>query len=97
MQIPLSTASQLPLHLKALRQHAKLSQAELAAKLQLSQSRLARMENAPERIRVEQLLNLLDALGVTLVFVTPQDDEGGTTGSKGAMGAKGVPLSESEW
>lgn len=60
VQIP----SQLSSHLRALRKARGLSQAALASRLGLSQTRVARIEGDPLAISVEQLLRVLAALGV---------------------------------
>lgn len=60
IQVP----SQLSSHLRALRKAKGLSQAELGARLGLSQARVARIEGEPLSISVEQLLRVLAALGV---------------------------------
>jgi HTH-type transcriptional regulator/antitoxin HipB len=58
--------SQLSSHLRALRKAKGWSQAELGARLGLSQARVARIEGAPLSISVEQLMRVLAALGVSV-------------------------------
>ena len=70
MDISIQTIDQLSTHLKALRHACGMSQGELAKRLGLSQSRLARIEGKPESIRVDQLLQLLNAMDVSLVLAT---------------------------
>lgn len=65
VQIP----SQLSSHLRALRKARGLSQAALASRLGLSQTRVARIEGDPLAISVEQLLRVLAALGVQVSLV----------------------------
>ena len=67
IQIP----SQLSSHLRALRKTKGLSQADLGARLCLSQTRIARIEGDPMSISVEQLLRVLSALSVH-VTLEPQ-------------------------
>ena len=81
VQIP----SQLSSHLRALRKAKGLSQADLGARLGLSQTRIARIESDPLAISVEQLLRVLSVLGVRVTLdvlptihgapVKPNDDE----------------------
>lgn len=52
--------------LQAARKSARLSQATLAQRLGLSQSRVSAMERDPATINVAQLLALLGALGLEL-------------------------------
>ncbi len=67
IQIP----SQLSSHLRALRKAKNFSQAELGARLGLSQARIARIEGDPLSVSVEQLLRVLAALGARLEIQPP--------------------------
>jgi transcriptional regulator with XRE-family HTH domain len=58
------------MHLKALRQANALTQADLARKLNLSQARVARIENDPLSISVGQFMKVLDALNSTMALDT---------------------------
>ncbi|WP_296510290.1 helix-turn-helix transcriptional regulator [Rhodoferax sp.] len=62
----LQTPDQLAVHLRALRLANGWSQKQLAEKLGLSQSRVARIERDPLSISVEQLLKVLSALGANV-------------------------------
>ncbi len=64
----LQAPSQLSSHLRALRKAKGLSQAELGARLGLSQARVARIEGEPLSISVEQLLRVLAALEVSVTL-----------------------------
>lgn len=68
MQYPIQTPQQLAVHLQALRHAQGLSQAQLAQKLSLSQSRVARIEKDPLSVRVGQLLAVLAALDASLLL-----------------------------
>ncbi len=70
MSYIIQTPSQLAMHLKALRQANALTQADLAHKLNLSQARVARIENNPLSISVGQLMKVLDALNSTMALDT---------------------------
>ncbi len=52
--------------LLARRKSLEFSQTEVAGKLGLSQNRLSELENRPETMTVEQLLALLNVLGLEL-------------------------------
>jgi len=68
MDYPIQTPPQLSTHLRALRKARGLSQAELGSKLGVGQTRVARIEGNPTAVSVEQLLEVLGALGVRLVL-----------------------------
>jgi len=64
----LQSPGQLPVHLKSLRKARGLTQAQLAKRLGLRQSRLADIENHPETVSSAQLLDLFAALGVEVLL-----------------------------
>lgn len=64
----LHSAAQLPAHLKSLRKTRGLTQAQLAKRLGIGQSRLADIERHPETVSSAQLLDLLAALGVEVLL-----------------------------
>ena len=68
MDYAIQTPLQLSSHLRSLRKARGLSQAELGLALGVGQTRVARIEGSPTAISVEQLLELLSALGVQLVL-----------------------------
>ena len=68
MDYEIQTLLQLSTHLRALRKARGLSQAELGSRLGVGQTRIARIEGNPTAISVEQLLEVLGALGVRLVL-----------------------------
>ncbi len=70
MLYPVQTPNQLSTHLRALRLAKKWTQAQLAAKLGLSQTRIARIEKDPLSISVDQLLRVLSALDASAVLQT---------------------------
>lgn len=72
MDYAIQTPLQLSSHLRALRKARGLSQAELGLALGVGQTRVARIEGSPTAISVEQLLQLLSALGVQLVLREPE-------------------------
>lgn len=70
MLYPVQTPNQLSTHLRALRLAKRWTQAQLAAKLGLSQTRIARIEKDPLSISVDQLLRVLSALDASAVLQT---------------------------
>ena len=63
---PVVTAAQLGTVLQSARKKHKLTQAQLAARLGLSQTRVSELELAPGRLSVDQLLALCGQLGLQL-------------------------------
>ncbi len=86
MNFKLQSPKQLGPHLKALRQHQGMSQAELGQRIGVSQSRLARIEGDPSSVSFDQLLDLLHALGTQLVLETDDRRLGATPDLSGAEG-----------
>lgn len=68
MDYPLELSDQLAQHLRALRKARGLSQADLASKLGLTQSRIAAIERNPAALGAGQLLRVLNALDAQLVL-----------------------------
>lgn len=68
MDYPIALPDQLPAQLRSLRKARGLSQAELAQKLGVSQSRVAAIEHNPAAVSVGQLLRILGELEVELVL-----------------------------
>jgi len=68
MDYPIQTPRQLSTHLRALRKARGLSQATLGSRLGVGQTRIARIEGNPMAVSVEQLIEVLGALGVRLVL-----------------------------
>ena len=66
--LSLQSPAQLSAHLKSLRKLRGLTQAQLARRLGVRQSRLADIENHPETVSSAQLLDLLSALGVEVLL-----------------------------
>jgi HTH-type transcriptional regulator/antitoxin HipB len=64
---PINTPAQIGARLSGRRKQLKLSQADVAARLSLSQNRLSELEARPETLTVEQLLALLNVLGLEMV------------------------------
>ena len=74
MLYPIQTPNQLSTHLRALRLAKQWTQAQLASKLGLSQTRIARIEKDPLSISADQLLRVLAALDASVVLQTAGND-----------------------
>ena len=85
MDYLLQSPGQLSSHLRALRKARGLSQAQLGVVLGVGQTRIARIERDPAAISVQQLVGLLNALGVQLVLR-----------SAGTQQAEGRPVAPSK-
>lgn len=59
----IQTAQQLASHLRSLRIAAGLTQAQLGERLGVEQARVAKIERNPGSVRVDQMLEVLHALG----------------------------------
>jgi len=96
MADPLLTPMQLGRMLQSARKARKLSQAEVGARLGLSQKRISALERAPGSITIEQLLKLCPALGLELTLGT-KDSGPPPPPAKGAMAAKPARAAKVEW
>jgi len=67
MDYPLRLADQLRAHLRGLRKQRGLTQAQLGQLLGVGQARIAEIEAKPGLVSTDQLIQLLSALGATLV------------------------------
>lgn len=68
MDYPVQLANQLQQLLKSLRKSHQMTQAELARRLGVVQSRVADIERDPGAVRVDQLLQVLAMLGAQVVI-----------------------------
>lgn len=68
MDYAIRLADQLRAHLRALRKQRGLTQAQLGQRLGLGQARIAEIEAKPGLVSVDQLVQILSALGATLVL-----------------------------
>ncbi len=70
------TADQLGLQLLSTRKARKMSQAVLASRVGISQSRVSHLENHPEELSFGQLMSWCSALGLELAIgLRPQQVE----------------------
>lgn len=73
------TSRQLPMFLSAFRKAAKLTQADVAMRMGVTQQTVSAMERNPKAVSAERLMKLLSVLGVDLVLRShpePRDDAG---------------------
>ena len=76
LHLPLMTADQLGLQLLSARKARKMSQAVLASRVGISQSRVSHLENHPEELSFAQLMCWCSALGLELAIgLRPQQVE----------------------
>ena len=68
MDLNLAFPEQLSLHLRSLRKARGLTQAQLAARMGVVQSRIAALEKDATKLTAEQLLRLLAALNASVVL-----------------------------
>lgn len=81
MDYPVQLSSQLQQLLKSLRKSRNMTQAELAQRLGVVQSRVADIERDPGAVSVEQLLQVLAMLGAQMVV---RDNAGDLDSTHGA-------------
>lgn len=81
--LPLQTPGQLPVLLKALRKRRGLTQAQVAARLGVRQARYAAIEAHPENVSTGQLLDVLAALGVDILFRVRADPNAARAPARG--------------
>ena len=98
MDYVIQTPGQLSSHLRALRKARGLSQASLGLALGVGQTRVARIEGSPTAISVEQLMEVLSALGVQLVLrdLEPEQAES-PTGSSPKRGTTQRRATHNDW
>jgi HTH-type transcriptional regulator / antitoxin HipB len=66
--LTLQLPNQLGPHLRALRRARKMTQSDLAARLGVTQARVATIEANPAAVSVGQLMTILAALGVDIAL-----------------------------
>ena len=64
----LQSPAQLSLHLRSLRKSRKLTQADMAKRLAVTQERYSQIERNPELIATGRLLEILAILGVDVLL-----------------------------
>lgn len=74
MDYPVRTLQQLRPILQGFRRSNGLTQAQLAARLGVSQQSYAKLESAPEKASFERLFTILQILRIDLIL-TPRDQQ----------------------
>jgi HTH-type transcriptional regulator / antitoxin HipB len=87
MDYPVQLVSQLQQLLKSLRKSRQLTQAELARRLGVVQSRVADIERDPGAVSVEQLLQVLAMLGAQVVV---RQTDTGLSAAKPSIGLEAM-------
>ena len=78
----LQTPSQLSLHLKSLRRSRKVTQADMARRLQITQERYSQIERNPELIATGRLLEILAILRVDVLLKLRPVENAGVTATR---------------
>jgi HTH-type transcriptional regulator/antitoxin HipB len=68
MDYPIRFSDQLRHHLRAMRKLRGLTQAELGQRIGVGQARIAEIESQPGVVSLDQLMNLLSVLNVSLML-----------------------------
>ena len=74
MDYPLKTAEQLPQQLRSLRKERGLTQARLGALIGVTQARVVEIEANPGSVSLQQIMQVLGALGAGFVIRDAQAD-----------------------
>ncbi|KWI59804.1 XRE family transcriptional regulator [Burkholderia pseudomultivorans] len=83
MAFPVQTLGQLRPILVGFRKSAGLTQAQLAARLGVTQQSYAQLESNPSAVSIERLFKVLNALGVRLTLDPVLPDETSESGDPG--------------
>jgi HTH-type transcriptional regulator/antitoxin HipB len=78
----LQTPAQLADHLRSFRKARGLTQAALGKLVGLDQTRIAKIERAPQLVSLGQLMKLLSALHVLILLQPPRDPRQTTSSQK---------------
>lgn len=81
MDYPLKTAEQLRQQLRSLRKRRGLTQAQLGALIGVTQARVVEIEANPGSVSLQQIMQVLSALGAGLVIRDAQADAASNDGS----------------
>ncbi len=74
MDYPLKTPDQLRQQIRSLRKQRQLTQTGLGALLGVTQARVVEIEANPGAVNLQQIMQVLNALGAGLVVRDPQPD-----------------------
>ena len=94
MDYTITTTAQLAQIIESYRKQQQLTQAELGARLGISQQNYARIVAKPGSTSVESLLRIVQALGFKLVLQEPSsDDSAPSPGKKDSLAGKVLSVS----
>ena len=82
MDYPLKTTEQLRQQLRSLRKKRSLTQARLGALIGVTQARVVEIEANPGSVSLQQVMQVLNALGAGLVIRNTQADADSDVGSR---------------
>jgi HTH-type transcriptional regulator / antitoxin HipB len=68
MDYPVKTSEQLRQQLRSLRKRSKLTQTDLGALIGVTQARVVEIEANPTAVSLQQIMQVLSALGASLVM-----------------------------
>ncbi|HKT63129.1 helix-turn-helix domain-containing protein [Burkholderia sp. 22313] len=91
MAFPVQTLSQLRPILVGFRKSAGFTQAQLAARLGVTQQSYAQLEANPSAVSIDRLFKVLNVLGVRLTLDPGTPDEGTAPGAAAPVPARRVP------
>jgi len=74
MDYPLKTTEQLRQQIRSLRKKHRLTQARLGALIGVTQARVVEIEANPGAVSLQQIMQVLNALGAGLVIRDAQED-----------------------
>ena len=82
MDYPLKTAEQLRQQLRSLRQKRRLTQARLGVLIGVTQARVVEIEANPGSVSLQQIMQVLNALGAGFVIRDARADSTSDEGSR---------------
>ena len=94
MDYPLKTTEQLRQQLRALRKARGLTQAALGARIGVTQARVVEIEAQPGAVSLQQILQVLQALGAGLVV---RDLQAEAPAADGPRAAAARPAKKGVW
>lgn len=100
MDYPLKTAEQLRQQLRSLRKARGLTQADLGSMIGVSQARVVEIEANPGAVSMQQILQVLQAMGVGLVIRDAQADAAAEALPREphpAVAATGIEAKKGSW
>jgi HTH-type transcriptional regulator / antitoxin HipB len=97
MDYPLKTAEQLRQQLRSLRKKRRLTQAGLGALIGVTQARVVEIEANPGSVSLQQIVQVLNALGAGLVIRDAQADAASDEGTRTVAAAPTAKIKKGSW